>query len=795
MRLFTPPYNTVENLRGVVNPESVQIKMFRWNYSLTEALQWTDHLYLQLRAANVADVPPRDAPIRTGLQLTKLALRDKASKSNAISYDEFQRRVFLTIDGASDPEDLIRQAAQKWNELVYIPMGEAAMQTGMIQKLRKNFVHRVWDHLAIRNDMDGFRGVVRSWVIKNDDKLDDAGVAAQTEKVVQAILRDRAFTPVTSFDTGVASGAHARVIDMPNSWRGPNGRSVADYIYTDVNTVGKIYVRTMSSDIELARQFGKVTRAADGTDKIDGLDGVRMRTAIETMEEEVIETIVNKAGAGKRDRVRKAFDDYLLRKKGIEDTGRKNLADTDDPVQSSTIVEKELEYNRTSLFDELKKIDPQIRKDTAQGMNDMQDVIALRDLIRGTFGQPDDPTRISSRVMHSAKIWTAATLLGGPLMSAIPDVAMPVLHEGMSRVFGGMFHLLQSNATKQIWKMSKKDSQAMGEVFEMALAARALSIAGATDVAGRFSRIERGLDKMGSFVFVANLFNPWNDFFKTTAGMFIWSRILDDAAKFQSTGKLSKRAMLNFTRSGITEDSLRVIADQAAKYGHKHKSIRVANLGAWDKTPEVLAAVEQLRQAVVGDIRRTIITPDKSDLPLWMSTEIGSVIGSLKTFSFATMQKILIPALQTKDQRTLHGITMLVAAGAMVEVIKRKQRGDDRELSLSELLYYGLDRSGSLSVLSDGTRILETLTDNRVGIAPLLGVGDPYPTSTEKKITAVGGAAVTSALNLGKFMEGIITGDATAKEAQRALIMGQTPWFQEIFRQIENHDETQQFTN
>ena len=253
--------------------------------------------------------------------------------------------------------------------------------------------------------------------------------------------------------------------------------------------------------------------------------------------------------------------------------------------------------------------------------------------------------------------------------------------------------------------------------------------------------------------------------------------------------------MLNFTRNGITEDSLRIIADQAEKYGHKHKSIRVANVGAWDKTPEVLAAVEQLRQAVVGDIRRTIITPDKSDLPLWMSTEIGSVIGSLKTFSFATMQKILIPALQTKDQRTLHGITMLVAAGAMVEVIKRKQRGDERELSLSELLYYGLDRSGSLSVLSDGTRILETLTDNRVGIAPLLGVGSNYPTSAESKITAVGGATVASAINLGKFMEGVITGDATAREAQRALIMGQTPWFQEMFRQIENHAGAQQFAN
>lgn len=75
----------------------------------------------------------------------------------------------------------------------------------------------------------------------------------------------------------------------------------------------------------------------------------------------------------------------------------------------------------------------------------------------------------------------------------------------------------------------------------MALASRALAVSGATDVAGRFTKFERGLDKMSSFVFVANLFNPWNDFMKTTSGLFIWSRILDDAIKFSAGGKITQK--------------------------------------------------------------------------------------------------------------------------------------------------------------------------------------------------------------------------------------------------------------
>lgn len=121
---------------------------------------------------------------------------------------------------------------------------------------------------------------------------------------------------------------------------------------------------------------------------------------------------------------------------------------------------------RNKLLDDVKRVHSKSRTALGKGFNDMEDLIALRDLLRGTFGQPEDPTRVFSRVLHSGKIWTAATLLGGPIMSAVPDVAMPILHEGMRNVFNVGLSMLNTKARKAIWKASRKDSQLMGEVLK-----------------------------------------------------------------------------------------------------------------------------------------------------------------------------------------------------------------------------------------------------------------------------------------------------------------------------------------
>lgn len=801
LNLFTPPYLTRENKALVANPTSVQYMIRQWDGPLAESLQWTDNFYIQFITGQA---PKLDDTVRNALKIGVIAAKQRlkklqtvngTAKPKHVSYEEFQGRIFHVLNGGDDASPLVKEAANKWKTLLFEPMGKAGIDVGLFTKLRGDYAPRIWNQLAIKENMAVFKDVLRSWIVSKGERLTDDQITQQVDMVVEAVLRDRPFAPITSFETGVASGVHRRVLDIPNNWKSPGGAGLADFIYTDIGTVGKIYTRTMSADIELARAFAprisRQTKTGEIVESLDGRNGVRMETALNDTQAAVFEKIVSKAPSSKRDALEELFKKYQAQKKAIEDKAKKSIADNPNAhmAQISELTDISMASLRNKLLDDVKRVHSKSRTALGKGFNDMEDLIALRDLLRGTFGQPEDPTRVFSRVLHSGKIWTAATLLGGPIMSAVPDIAMPILHEGMRNVFNVGLSMLNTKARKSIWKASRKDSQLMGEVFEMALASRALAVSGATDVAGRFTKFERGLDKMSSFVFVANLFNPWNDFMKTTSGLFIWSRILDDATKFSAGGKITQKNMERLARGGIDKNALKIIGEQAGKYGHKHGNVRVGNVAAWDQTPEVREATNQLRQAVASDIRRTIITPDKSDLPLWMSTEVGSVLGSLKTFSFAAMQKIMIPTLQAKDREVMMGIAMLIGIGAVVEIAKRKQRGADTDMELSEMIYSGIERGGVLSWFMDANRMIEIFTDHRVGLGPMLNIeGGRYDPSWEQKIKTGGGAVVTSAMNVQNLISAVMSRDATATDWQRVTPMGYTVPFQEMFRQIREHE-------
>ena len=43
-------------------------------------------------------------------------------------------------------------------------------------------------------------------------------------------------------------------------------------------------------------------------------------------------------------------------------------------------------------------------------MDNISDIHAMRDLLRGTFGQPNDPSRTLSRVLRTSRPFTAMTM-------------------------------------------------------------------------------------------------------------------------------------------------------------------------------------------------------------------------------------------------------------------------------------------------------------------------------------------------------------------------------------------------
>jgi hypothetical protein len=268
-----------------------------------------------------------------------------------------------------------------------------------------------------------------------------------------------------------------------------------------------------------------------------------------------------------------------------------------------------------------------------------------------------------------------------------------------------------------------------------------------SDIHGRYSKFERAMDAGSSMAFVLNLISPWTDLMQRTSALFIQDRVVDAAIKFADGKQLGKRMTADLARSGIGEAELRAIAAQAQKHAEKVDGLWVGNSSRW--TDE--SASRALSRAVTEDVRRVIVEPHKGELPVWLSSEIGSVIGMFKGFAVASTNRIAIPVLQMRDQQAMSGVVALVAAGFVVDQIRYAQSDMahvDRPLHLQ--IGRAIERSGALGYLTDIGRSLDALTAGNFGYGALIGDrGGGKPTDLLGPVYSQGARAANVLWDLG----------------------------------------------
>ena len=109
-------------------------------------------------------------------------------------------------------------------------------------------------------------------------------------------------------------------------------------------------------------------------------------------------------------------------------------------------------------------------------------------------------------------------------------------------------------------------------------------------------------------------------------------------------------------------------------------------------------------------------------------------------------RKLLIKGMQRKDQKLIGDIAALTAFGMIVDRSRTEDYGKDYgKKSLTERLLDGAERGGVFGIFGDINRIIESLSDNNLGLRPLLGQGRPYGTS----LTSKAGSITPLASNIG----------------------------------------------
>jgi hypothetical protein len=383
-------------------------------------------------------------------------------------------------------------------------------------------------------------------------------------------------------------------------------------------------------------------------------------------------------------------------------------------------------FGSTDLKDQIAKINDEANAKIASSSGEkakadidkqrraaIRDLTAVRDRIRGSYALPNNPDGLLVRAGRVARSLNFVRLLGGMTLSAVPDMAKPVMVYGLTRTMRTAFAPLVGGL--KTMKLAAREVKLAGTALDMVLDSRAMAIADIMDDYGRGSKFERGLAQTTRSFGVVSLMAPWNAALKQFVGVIGQTKILEGVERVVA-GKASKKEIEYLASNGIDANMADRVGGQFAKHGVKDGAIWWANTEAWTDRQ----AVEAIRAALVRDVDRVIVTPGQ-DKPLWMSTELGKLVGQFKSFGIASVQRTLIAGLQQRDAAAFNGMVLMLGLGAVSYYLKMETGGFEVSDDPVKWATEAFDRSGMAGWVSDANNMVEKMTRGTIGLSAFTG--------------------------------------------------------------------------
>jgi len=359
-----------------------------------------------------------------------------------------------------------------------------------------------------------------------------------------------------------------------------------------------------------------------------------------------------------------------------------------------------------------------------RGRKDINDLMAMADRLRGTFQKGTDPTSYSARTARTVKSLNYLRLMGFVTLSAIPDIAQPMIKHGILSYFkDGVLPLLSalgSKETREALASAGREVKLGGTALDMILDTRAMALADVLDDFGRYSKFERMIESAQSSFGLVSLMAPWNAAGKQWAGIITTANILR-ACEAVAQGKATAKQIERLAASNIDDLRARQIAEQFAKHGEVVNGVHVANSDAWDISNRNIAnALNALRGAVTRDVDRIIVTPGQ-DKPLWMSRPLVGLVGQFRSFGIASIQRLILSGLQERDAGVMAGILLSVGLGAVSVALTGMLKGKPLPSTPDQWIVNAVDRAGVTGWLFDVNHFAERASGGALGLAALTG--------------------------------------------------------------------------
>lgn len=370
-------------------------------------------------------------------------------------------------------------------------------------------------------------------------------------------------------------------------------------------------------------------------------------------------------------------------------------------------------------------------------------------------------------------------LVGGMTVSAIPDIGRIIFAHGLTSTFRDGFIPLVRNFRR--FRLAAEEVKMAGTALDMVLDSRVMALAEITEDYGRHSKFERFVSAASSQFGMVSLMAPWNASLKQFAGMVTMTNILRAAERVR-VWQHTDDDIRKLAAAGIDGEMANRIAQQFKAFGDVQDGIAIAAGINWNDRQ----ALEAFRAAVVREVDKIIVTPGQ-DKPLWMSTELGKLVGQIKSFGISSMQKTVLAGLQQRDAAALNGAMVMMALGAVTYYFKQKIAG--REVSDNPRVWAveAFDWSGLAGWAMEFNGLAEKATRGRVGLSAF--TGEPISRYASRNVYgALLGPTADAVADAFQVSGAAFAGDITAGDvkALRKLLPYQNLFYlRSLFDQVE----------
>jgi len=413
----------------------------------------------------------------------------------------------------------------------------------------------------------------------------------------------------------------------------------------------------------------------------------------------------------------------------------------------------------------------------------------MRDLRKGIYGLSDNPHGFWSTTFRNFKLFQTISQLTGA--STLADLGRLVTIGGLQQNFGRIFEAF-SNGLVKTYLIGKGIGKKIGQLNDLTLQfSRAQILSGNDVISSSFVGVEAKLQKLGALNFqYGNLQNAATTITKTYATLWGGDDLLIKISNVVA-GKATDVERMFLNQKGISEADAFKIWDNYSKKGlgpgankWEYNKMSIANSDTWDDA----TSAWKFNRALNEYVDELIITPGDGSAPLIANTEIGSVFFQYKKFSLDMSRKLLIKGLQRKDNKLIGDIAALTAFGMIVDQSRTEDYGRNYDKkTLTEKLIDGAERGGVFGIFGDVNRMIESLSDNELGLRPLLGQKKPYGTTLTSKagsITPMGSTIGTVAQILYDWGRGRHT-HHTARRIRKLVPLNNIWYLDSIFDKLE----------